>query len=72
VVEQPEGAKLEFSFDMVENPRKVDLDGKKLHKLLGDILVFLLDEQMNGGEIVSDHITAEKIENIEAKEFDDG
>lgn len=71
VVEIPEGsARLEFSFDMVENPRNVDLDSKRLHKLLGDILVFLLDEQLNGGEIVSDHFTAEEVEKIipEAKE----
>lgn len=73
VVEQPEGAKLEFSFDMVENPRDVDLDSKRLHKLMGDILVFLLDEQLNGGEIVSDHFTAEEVEKIpEVEEFDDG
>ena len=40
-------AKLEFHFTVIDNPKGLPTDEKKLHKLLGDILVELLDEELS-------------------------
>jgi len=55
-------AKLEFHFTVIDNPNGLPTDEKKLHKLLGDILVELLDEELSRG---SDSVSRLSIKDIE-------
>ena len=67
----PDGrAKLEFHYTVVENPKDIDTDEKKLHKMLGDILVLLLDEELSrDGDTVS-RLTITDIEEIAKDELE--
>ena len=63
-------AKLEFHFTVVDNPKGLDTDEKMLHKLLGDILVELLDEELSrDGDTVS-RLSITDIEQIEKTEIE--
>ena len=56
-------AKLEFHFTVIDNPKGLPTDEKKLHKLLGDILVELLDEELSRE---GDSVSRLSINDIEA------
>lgn len=67
----PDGrVKLEFHFTVVENPKKLDTEEKMLHKLLGDILVILLDEELSRGEDTVGRLSITDIEEIEKNEIE--
>ncbi len=63
-------AKLEFHFTVVENPREVATDEKMLHKLLGDILVMLLEEELGREEDTVSRLSITDIEEISKKEIE--
>lgn len=67
----PDGrVKLEFRYTVVDNPRKVDIEEKMLHKLLGDILVLLLDEELARGEDTVSRLTINEVEQIKQTEIE--
>ncbi len=63
-------AKLEFHFTVVDNPRGLDTDEKMLHKLLGDILVELLDEELGRGDDTVSRLSITDIEEISKNEIE--
>lgn len=71
VPELPDGRmKLEFHFNVVENPKGFDTDEKMLHKLMGDILVSLLEEELSRGSDTVGRLSINDIEEIEKKEIE--
>lgn len=67
----PDGrVKLEFRYTVVDNPHKVDIEEKMLHKLLGDILVLLLDEELARGEDTIGRLSITEIEQIKQTEVE--
>ncbi len=63
-------AKLEFHFTVIDNPREIATDEKMLHKLLGDILVELLDEELSREEDTVSRLSITDIEEIGKKEIE--
>ncbi len=63
-------AKLEFHFTVVDNPRGHDTEEKLLHKLLGDILVELLDEELARESDTVSRLSITEIEQMEKKEIE--
>ena len=43
-------ATLKFNFDFIENPLKLDLDDKKFNNHIGDLLVNIIINTLNGNE----------------------
>ena len=65
-------AKLEFHFTVVDNPRGHDTKEKMLHKLLGDILVELLDEELSRDYDTISRLSITDIEEIAKKDIEIG
>ncbi len=67
----PDGrVKIEFRYTVINNPRDVDIEEKKLHKLMGDILILLLDEELNRGEGTVQQLNIHELEEIYQKEVE--
>jgi len=63
-------AKLEFHFTVIDNPKGLPTDEKLLHKLLGDILVELLDQELSRGEDTVSRLSITDIEEISKNEIE--
>lgn len=67
----PDGrVKVEFHFTVVENPRGIATDEQQLHKLLGDILILLMDEELGRGEDTVQRLSIQELEEIYQKEVE--